>query len=118
MRAGDCGPAASEPERALISAWTARSSEGRTVRIAHRRVISHLRAVRGGSTVLRYPREKLLTLLKDAEPGTVFERQPGQLELFPEVEAAELRLLDRMFDRIGPDGRTRLSPRTNDANGH
>lgn len=81
----------------------ARSNEGRTVRIAHRRVVVSLKA-RGDTVALRHPREKLLALLKDAERGAVFERLPGQVELFPEVEAAELRLLDRMCDRIESSG--------------
>ena len=84
-----------------------RSNEGRTVKIAHRRVVASLKAARGDAVALRHPREKLLALLKDAEPGTVFERLPGQFELFPEIEAAELRLLDRMFDRIDPDSEAR-----------
>ncbi|CTQ34443.1 hypothetical protein [Jannaschia rubra] len=77
------------------------------MKIAHRRVVASLKARRGAALALRHPREKLLALLKDAEPGTVFERLPGQLELFPEVEAAELRLLDRMFDKIEPEGDAR-----------
>ena len=87
-----------------ISALSARASEGRMVRIAHRRVIASRRIGVAGTIVSCHPREKLLALLKDAEPGSIFERLPGQLELFPEVEAAELRLLDRMFRRIGKDG--------------
>jgi hypothetical protein len=102
----DGGPEVGEADRASISEWAARSNEGRAVKIAHRRVVAAMKAGNGDATPLRHPREKLLALLKDAEPGTVFERLPGQLELFPEVEAAELRLLDRMFDRISRDGPT------------
>ena len=93
-------PETDRPERDTVAERSARPTEGRVVEIARRRVIARLRAVRGELVVSRHPREKLLTLLKDAEPGTVFERLPGQLELFPEVEAAELRLLDGMFDWI------------------
>lgn len=82
----------------------ARSNEGRTVKIAHRRVVVSLKAARGDTVALRHPREKLLALLKDADRGMSFERLPGQLELFPEVEAAELRLLDRMCDRTESSG--------------
>ena len=74
------------------------------MRIAHRRFVASLKAERGLTVALRHPREKLLALLKDAERGTVFERLPGQLELFPEVEAAELRLLDQMCDRTESSG--------------
>lgn len=91
------------PASASISAWCARQTEGRIVVIAHRRVVAALQPSRSGEPSLRHPREKLLTLLKEPEPGTVFERQPGQLELFPEVAAAELRQLDKMAARIGLD---------------
>lgn len=71
--------------------------------IAHRRVVAALEPSRSGEPPLRHPREKLLTLLKESEPGTGFERHPGQLELFPEVESAELRQLDKMAALIGLD---------------
>ncbi|WP_308917235.1 hypothetical protein [Jannaschia sp. LMIT008] len=78
--------------------------------IAHRRVVAALALSRSDEPPLRHPREKLLTLLKEAEPGTVFERASGQLELFPEVEADELCQLDRMASRVGLEDDALRSP--------